>query len=164
MKRKTLAVLIISMLLLICFAVFYMTGGDKEPVAAADEVLLLFDLNTSDEIYQVSIEYMIDGEIVGDAGTRNANGTPFAENERIYYSFRLDAAHDISKLSLQLYVADFINDFGDHKSEYRIENEIKLSAEYGNTYYITIAGDKETGYTAFLKTADTNANLSLCRG
>jgi hypothetical protein len=51
-------------------------------------------------------------------------------------------------------VADFINDFGDHEGECKIENELNLFAEYGNIYYITISGDKENGYSATVKTTD----------
>jgi hypothetical protein len=154
MKRKALVVFIILILLLVFLVVCYMSNSDNEPTVAEDEVLLIFDLDTQDELYQVSMDYLIDGEIVGDAGTRNADGTPLIENERIYDPFKLDTEYDISKLSLQLYVADFINDFGDHEGEYKVENVLKLFAEYGNIYYITIAGDKENGYTAILKTTD----------
>jgi len=162
MKTKALFALITSILLIISLAGCHTSNLNEEPIAAIDEVLLIFDLDTQDEIYQVSMDYFVDEKIVGDAGARNADCTPFAENDRIYHPIKkgvdLNADLDISKLALQLYVADFINDFGDHKSEYKIENEIKLVAEYGNVYYIAIAGDKENGYTAFLKTADTKAN------
>jgi hypothetical protein len=154
LKRKALAVFIILILMLISFVVCYISNSDKEPTASEDEVLLIFDLDTQDELYQVSMDYLIDGEIVGDAGFRNADSTPFVENDRIYYPFNLDAEYDISKLSLQLYVADFINDFGDHEGEYKIKNRLDLSAEYGKDYYITITGDKENGYTAILKTTE----------
>jgi hypothetical protein len=157
-KRKALVGFIILILLLVSFIVCYIYNSDDEPTVAEDEVLLIFDLDTQDELYQVSMDYLIDGEIVGDSGTRNADGTPFYENERIYDSFKLDAEYDISKLCLQLYVADFINDFGDHKGEYKVENEIELFAEYGNIYYITISGDKENGYTAILKTKEQKTN------
>jgi hypothetical protein len=155
MKRKALVFSIFLILLLVLFVVCYMSNSDNEPTVAEDEVLLIFDLDTQDELYQVSMDYLINGEIVGDAGTRKADGTPLVENERIYYPFKLDTEYDISKLSLQLYVADFINDFGDHEGEYKVENTLKLFAEYGNIYYITISGDKENGYTAILKTTDT---------
>ena len=162
MKAKTLIALITSIWMIVFLAGCHTSNLNEEPIAAVDEVLLIIDLEVQDEIYQVSMEYLVDEKIVGDTGTRNADCTPLAENDRIYHSIKkgvhLDADLDIRKLSLQFYVADFINDFGDHKSEYKVENEIKLVAEYGNIYYIAIAGDKENGYTAFLKTAEDKAN------
>lgn len=154
MKTKVLAVFIILMLCIVSLVGCNMSVLNKEPVAADDEVLLIFNLDTQDKIYQVSMDYLVNGEKVGDAGIRNADGTPLSENDGICHSFSLNREIDISKLSLQLYTADFVNDFGSHEEEYKIENEIKLTAEYGKTYYITIAGNKESGYTAFLKTAE----------
>ena len=155
MKMKTLFAIIISTLLLVSTAGCHTSNTNEERIADDDEVLLIFDLNTKDEIYQISMDFIVDEKIVGRAGTRNANSTPFAKDERIYYSIvkgvDLNKDLDISKLSLQFYVADFINDFGEPDDEYKIENEIKLVAGYGNVYYITIAGDKENGYFAFLK-------------
>jgi hypothetical protein len=154
MKRKIFVVFILSILLLFSLAVCYIANTDKEPTVAEDEVLLLFDLDTQDELYQVSMDCLVDGQVVSSAGIRNADSTPFVENDRIYDPFKLGTEYDISKLSLQLYVADFINDFGDHEGEYKVENELNLLAEYGTIYYITISGDKENGYSATVKTTD----------
>lgn len=100
MKTKALFALVTSILLIISLVGCHTSNLNEEPIAAIDEGLLIFDLDTQDEIYQVSMDYFVDEKIAGDAGTRNADCT-FAETDRIYHSIKkrvdLNADLDLSK-------------------------------------------------------------------
>ncbi len=163
MKRKTLIALIASSLFVISLAG---CSPNKEPAAAEDEILLIVDLDSQDEIYQVSMDFFVDGVWVGDAGTRNADGTPLGSKERIYQFIQvgtdLEAGLDISRLSVQFYLANTLlndpKDLAERTVRYKVGEEVEIAAEYGNTYYISIVGSKESGFTVSLETADTKMN------
>lgn len=97
---------------------------------------------------------------MGGSAQSRADKKPLLKPDKCYFTIKdgedVKAGSDISKLSVSFFVADSpenignINSTASHEGQYKAGGEIKIDAEYGNTYYITISGDKKSGYKASL--------------
>ncbi len=133
------------------------TGSSSEVTAEQDEVLLEVTLETEDEIYMVSYDTFIDGDMVNGGETGNVNGSAITDN--VYISLTEDdfpEGSDLSALSIQFYIAYTTDNAGDiesaanHDGQDIVSNELSIEAAYGNKYSIVISGGKESGYAASL--------------
>lgn len=132
--------------------------ASEEPSVAEDELLFSFEVDTDDDIYYISHDLLLDGELMSGGLTGDADGSAISGN--LYYTVspeELWERDDLSQLSIRLYVSDNLDNLEDmsastaHQDEYAIKNELKINAQYGHTYHIVISGNKTEGYTASLK-------------
>lgn len=143
MKRikQMLAVLICAGIIITCAA----CGGRNAAENMVDEnTFVVAMINRCDaEIYGIHLEYGIDGEIVGDGGIVNADGSPIAAEDLIARDFTatdFPESADLSRFTMKVYVilAD--------EEEVLIEEPIAIAAAYDSIYYFELTGDEASGF------------------
>lgn len=141
------------------FYAFSLTGCNKNALVAEvadDEIALQIKLNTKDDIGLLIIDYIASSSS-GSGGISNANKTMLKHGEILTYTLNkqeLNNVTDIENIIIQFTV---ITEYVDPNYEniYPLEltkpmDPISLKANYGESYFITISGDKTSGYKAVL--------------
>ena len=129
-----------------------------EITAGKDEFLIAVRIDTDDNVYRLGHEYALGGVPVGGGECMNVGMKPLEGD--VYMSFRRDAllekGEDTDGFSVMFFVADTpvipedMNQAASHTGEYAVENEIRFSPRYGETYNVTVSGSKKDGYRAEL--------------
>ena len=157
MKKKIIgSILAIAVVLILVFIVYYRVVPD-EYVPAADEIALHIQLDTEEDIGLLVYDYRADGHEYS-GGISNADGSLIkhdSDNIVVWNKEELNTFSDTFELSMQFriiteYVTpNYENIYPDDITKY-IE-PISWDANFGESYFITITGDKTNGYKAILK-------------
>ena len=157
MKKKIIgSILAIAVVLALVFIVYYRAIPD-EYVPAADEIALHIQLDTEEDIGLLVYDYRADSHEYS-GGISNADGSLIkhdSDNIVVWNKEELNTLSDTFELSMQFriiteYVTpNYENIYPDDITKY-IE-PISWDANFGESYFITITGDKTNGYKAILK-------------
>ena len=157
MKKKIIgSILAIAVVLILVFIVYYRVVPD-EYVPAADEIALHIQLDTEEDIGLLVYDYRADGHEYS-GGISNADGSLIKHDSDIivvWNKVELNTLSDTFELSMQFriiteYVTpNYENIYPDDITKYM--EPISWDANFGESYFITIIGDKTNGYKAILK-------------
>ena len=157
MKKKIIgSILAIAVVLALVFIVYYRAVPD-EYVPAADEIALHIQLDTEEDIGLLVYDYRADGHEYS-GGISNADGSLIkhdSDNIVVWNKEELNTLSDTFELSMQFriiteYVTpNYENIYPDDITKYM--EPISWDANFGESYFITITGDKTNGYKAVLK-------------
>ena len=157
MKKKIIgSILAIAVVLVLVFIVYYRTVPD-EYVPAADEIALHIQLDTEEDIGLLVYDYRADSHEYS-GGISNADGSLIkhdSDNIVVWNKEELNTFSDTFELSMQFriiteYVTpNYENIYPDDITKYM--EPISWDANFGESYFITITGDKTNGYKAILK-------------
>ena len=157
MKKKIIgSILAIAVVLILVFIVYYRVVPD-EYVPAADEIALHIQLDTEEDIGLLVYDYRADGHEYS-GGISNADGSLIkhdSDNIVVWNKEELNTLSDTFELSMQFriiteYVTpNYENIYPDDITKYM--EPISWDANFGESYFITITGDKTNGYKAILK-------------
>ena len=157
MKKKIIgSILAIAVVLILVFIVYYRVVPD-EYVPAADEIALHIQLDTEEDIGLLVYDYRAEGHEYS-GGISNADGSLIkhdSDNIVLWNKEELNTFSDTFELSMQFriiteYVTpNYENIYPDDITKYM--EPISWDANFGESYFITITGDKTNGYKAILK-------------
>ena len=157
MKKKIIgSILAIAVVLILVFIVYYRVVPD-EYVPAADEIALHIQLDTEEDIGLLVYDYRADSHEYS-GGISNADGSLIkhdSDNIVVWNKEELNTLSDTFELSMQFriiteYVTpNYENIYPDDITKYM--EPISWDANFGESYFITITGDKTNGYKAILK-------------
>ena len=157
MKKKIIgSIFAIVVVLILVFIVYYRTVPD-EYVPATDEIALHIQLDTEEDIGLLVYDYRADGHEYS-GGISNADESLIkhdSDNIVVWNKEELNTLSDIFELSMQFriiteYVTpNYENIYPDDITKYM--EPISWDANFGESYFITITGDKTNGYKAILK-------------
>ena len=157
MKKKIIgSILAIAVVLILVFIVYYRVVPD-EYVPAADEIALHIQLDTEEDIGLLVYDYRADSHEYS-GGISNADGSLIkhdSDNIVVWNKEELNTFSDTFELSMQFriiteYVTpNYENIYPDDITKYM--EPISWDANFGESYFITITGDKTNGYKAILK-------------
>ena len=157
MKKKIIgSILAIAVVLILVFIVYYRVVPD-EYVPAADEIALHIQLDTEEDIGLLVYDYRAEGHEYS-GGISNADGSLIkhdSDNIVVWNKDELNTLSDTFELSMQFriiteYVTpNYENIYPDDITKYM--EPISWDANFGESYFITITGDKTNGYKAILK-------------
>ena len=128
-----------------------------EYVPAADEIALHIQLDTEEDIGLLVYDYRAEGHEYS-GGISNADGSLIkhdSDNIVVWNKEELNTFSDTFELSMQFriiteYVTpNYENIYPDDITKYM--EPISWDANFGESYFITITGDKTNGYKAILK-------------
>ena len=124
-------------------------GGEPAETVGA-EIALRIQMDVEEDIGLLLIDYEA-GASSGSGGTSHADKSPIERDELLFYTF---GEQDVENLSLTFtVVTEYVdpNYENVYPEEYtKPAGEVALQARFGETYSITITGDKTGGYTAAL--------------
>ena len=156
MKKKIIgSILAIAVVLILVFIVYYRVVPD-EYVPAADEIALHIQLDTEEDIGLLVYDYRADGHEYS-GGISNADGSLIkhdSDNIVVWNKEELNTLSDTFELSMQFriiteYVTpNYENIYPDDITKYM--EPISWEANFGESYFITITGDKTNGYKVAL--------------
>lgn len=156
MKKKIIgSILAIAVVLILVFIVYYRVVPD-EYVPAADEIALHIQLDTEEDIGLLVYDYRADSHEYS-GGISNADGSLIkrdADNIVVLNKEELNNVADTFELSMQFriiteyVVPNYENVYPDDITKYM--EPISWEAHFGESYFITITGDKANGYKAVL--------------
>ena len=157
MKKKIIgSILAIAVVLILVFIVYYRVVPD-EYVPAADEIALHIQFDTEDDLGLLVYDYRA-GRYEYSGGISNADGSLIkhdSDNIVVWNKEELNTFSDTFELSMQFriiteYVTpNYENIYPDDITKYM--EPISWDANFGESYFITITGDKTNGYKAILK-------------
>ena len=151
MKKK----LGIVLMILALFGCSKPNDGTYE--ASDDEIALQIQLDIKEDIGLLIVDYEAN-DSSGSGGTSNADKSLLKHDELLIYTLdkqNFKNPSDVENLSIQFSI---ITEYVDpnyeniYPEEYTKEMDaIALNAKFGESYYITITGDKINGYEAVLE-------------
>ena len=156
MKKKIIGIIVAIVILLTLSLVVYNQIIPNEYVPAADEIALHIQLDTEEDIGLLVYDYCADSHEYS-GGISNADGSLIkhdSDNIVVLNKEELNNIADTFELSMQFriiteYVApNYENIYPDDITKYM--EPISWEANFGEAYFITITGDKSTGYQAVL--------------
>ena len=157
MKKKIIGiVLAIAVVLVLAFIIYNQTVSD-EFVPADNEIALHLQLDTGEDVGLLVYDYRADSHEYS-GGISNADGSLIkrdSDNIVVLNKEELNNVADTFELSMQFriiteYVApNYENVYPDDITKYM--EPISWEAHFGESYFITITGNKTNGYKAVLK-------------
>ena len=156
MKKKIIGIIVASVIVLGLSLVIYNQIVPGEYVPAADEIALHLHLDTEEDIGLLVYDYRADSHEYS-GGISNADGSLIkhdSDNIVVLNKEELNNIADTFELSMQFriiteYVApNYENIYPDDITRYM--EPISWQAHFGESYFITITGDKTNGYKAVL--------------
>ena len=156
MKKKIIGIIAATVVVLGLGLVVYNQIIPKEYVPADDEIALHLQLDTEEDVGLLVYDYRMDSHEYS-GGMSNADGSLIKHDSDVIVVWNkeeLNSLSDAFELSMQLriiteYVApNYENVYPDNITKY-IE-PISWEAHFGESYFITITGNKTNGYKAVL--------------
>ena len=154
--RRRIGITIVFILCLALILVGCNKTEDTPYEPAEDEIALHIQLELKEDIGLLVVNYDANGS-GGSGGTCNADKSLLKHDDSLIYSIYEQSFEDptqVKDLSLQFVI---INEYENpnyeniYPEEYTVPMDaISLDASFGESYYITISGDKTNGYTATL--------------
>ena len=154
MKKKTIGMIVAIVIVLGLILVVYHQIIPNEYVPAADEIALHLQLDTEEDIGLLVYDYRA-GSHEYSGGISNADRSLIkhdSDNVVVWNQEELDNLSDTFALSIQFriiteYVApNYENIYPEDITKYT--EPISWEARFGESYFITITGDKTNGYQA----------------
>ena len=136
--------------------IFYNQTASDESIPADHEIALQIQLDTTEDIGLLVYDYCADGHEYS-GGTSNADGSLLKHDSNITVRWtreELNSSADSVAWSVQFriiteYVTpNYENIYPDEITEYT--EPVSWEAYFGETYYVTITGNKANGYNAIL--------------
>ena len=129
-------------------------GGDNpsDYVVGADEIALIIQLNTEEDIGLLVFDYSVDGREHG-GGISNADKTELKHDDRLIWVWKreeLECSADVIKLTIQFRIIteyvdpNYENVYPDSLT--RALSPISFEARFGESYSFVITGDNMNGY------------------
>ena len=156
MKKKIIGMIAATVVVLGLGLVVYNQIIPKEYVPADDEIALHLQLDTEEDVGLLVYDYRIDSHEYS-GGMSNADGSLIKHDSDVIVVWNkeeLNSLSDTFELSMQLriiteYVApNYENVYPDNITKYT--EPISWEAHFGESYFITITGNKTNGYKAIL--------------
>ena len=156
MKKKIIRIIVAIVIVLGLSLVVYNQIIPNEYVPANDEIALHIQLDTQEDIGLLVYDYRADSHEYS-GGISNADGSLIkhdSDNIVVWNKEELNNLSDTFELSMQFriiteYVApNYENVYPDDITKYVVP--ISWEAHLGESYFITITGDKTNGYKAVL--------------
>lgn len=156
MKKKVIGIIAAIVVVLGLSLVVYNQIIPNEYVPAADEIALHLHLDTEEDIGLLVYDYRADSHEYS-GGISNADGSLIkrdSDNIVVLNKEELNNIADTFELSMQFriiteYVApNYENVYPDDITKYM--EPISWDAHFGESYFITITGDKTNGYQAVI--------------
>lgn len=156
MGRKKIWIPIAIAAVLIFGFMLYSQMRSKEYVPADDEIALHIQLDTKEDIGLLVYDYRADDHEYS-GGISNADKSLIKHDSDVVVVWsqeELSASSDAVKLSVQFrIITEYVNPNYENvypESITKYANPLSLEARFGETYFVTITGDKTNGYTATL--------------
>ena len=131
----------------------FLSGGNSSDYeVGADEIALIIQLNTEEDIGLLVFDYSVDGREHG-GGISNANKTELKHDEQLIWVWNredLECSADVVNLSMQFRIIteyvdpNFENVYPDSLT--RTLAPISFDARFGESYSFIITGDNMNGY------------------
>lgn len=156
MKKKIIGIIAATVVVLGLGLVVYNQIIPKEYVPADDEIALHLQLDTEEDVGLLVYDYRADSHEYS-GGMSNADGSLIKHDSDVIVVWNkeeLNSLSDTFELSMQLriiteYVApNYENVYPDNITKYT--EPISWEAHFGESYFITITGNKTSGYKAVL--------------
>lgn len=154
MKHKTIKIFIIIIILLILSFLLIKYLKNNEYSTPLEEITLEIKLDLKEDIGLIIIDYEVD-DISGSGGISNANKTLISYNDTLTYTLNKQEFNNLSNIENLIINFKIITKYIDPNYENIYPEEytsiiapIQIKAHYGETYRITITGDKTNGYIA----------------
>lgn len=156
MKKKIIGIIAATVVVLGLGLVVYNQIIPKEYVPADDEIALHLQLDTEEDVGLLVYDYRADSHEYS-GGMSNADGSLIKHDSDVIVVWNkeeLKSLSDTFELSMQLriiteYVApNYENVYPDNITKYT--EPISWEAHFGESYFITITGNKTSGYKAVL--------------
>ena len=156
MKKKAIGIIAAIVIVLGLSLVVYNQIIPNEYMPSDNEIALHMQLDTEEDVGLLVYDYCADGHKYS-GGISNADGSLIkhdSDNIVVWNSEELDNLSDTFELSMQFriiteYVApNYENVYPDDITKYM--EPISWEAHFGESYLITITGDKTNGYKAVL--------------
>lgn len=156
MGRKRIWIPIAIAAVLILGLMLYSQMCSEEYAPADNEVALHIQLDTKEDIGLLVYDYRADGQEYS-GGTSNADRSLIKHDSDVIVVWsqeELDTASDAVELSIQFriiteYVTpNYENVYPESITKYA--NPLSLEAQFGESYFVTVTGDKTNGYMATL--------------
>ena len=154
MNKKRMGIVLAIVAVLGLGFILYRQITPDEYVPDDDEIALHIQLNIREDVGLLVFDYRADdSEYSG--GISNANKTLIkhnSDNIKVWNKQELDCSSDTVELSIQFRIIteyvepNFENIYPEDISKYI--DPISWEAHFGETYFITITGDKTSGYKA----------------
>ena len=154
--KKIIGIAAAAVIVLGLSLVIYNQISPDEYVPADDEIALHLKLDTEEDVGLLVYDYRADGHEYS-AGTSNADRSLIkhdSDNIVVWNKGELSSSSDTVELSVQFRVIteyvtpNYENIYPDDVTKY-IE-PVSWKAHFGESYFITITGDKTNGYKAVL--------------
>ena len=154
MKHKTIKIFIIIIILLILSFLLIKHLKNNEYNTPLEEITLEIKLDLKEDIGLIIIDYEVD-DISGSGGISNANKTLISHNDTLTYTLNKQEFNNFSNIENLIINFKIITKYIEPNYENIYPEEytstmspIQIKAHYGETYHITITGDKTNGYIA----------------
>lgn len=157
MKKKIIGIIIAIVIVLGLGLIIYNQIIPGEYVPDDDEIALHIQLDTKEDVGLLVYDYRVDSHEYS-GGISNADGSLIkhdSDNIVVWNKEELNNLSDTFELSMQFriiteYVTpNYENVYPDNITKYM--EPISWEAHFGESYLITITGDKTNGYKAVLK-------------
>lgn len=156
MKKKIIGIIVSILIVLGLSLVVYNQIIPNEYAPAADEIALHIQLDVGEDVGLLVYEYRADGHEYS-VGISNADRSLIkhdSDNIVVWNKEELNNISDTFELSMQFriiteyVVPNYENIYPDVITKYM--EPISWEARFGESYFITITGDKTNGYKAVL--------------
>lgn len=154
MKHKTIKIFIIIIILLILSFLLIKYLKNNKYNTPLEEITLEIKLDLKEDIGLIIIDYEVD-DISGSGGISNANKTLISHNDTLTYTLNKQEFNNLSNIENLIINLKIITKYIEPNYENIYPEEytstmspIQIKAHYGETYHITITGDKTNGYIA----------------
>lgn len=154
MKHKTIKTFIIIIILLILSFLLIKYLKNNKYNTPLEEITLEIKLDLKEDIGLIIIDYEVD-DISGSGGISNANKTLISHNDTLTYTLNKQEFNNLSNIENLIINLKIITKYIEPNYENIYPEEytstmspIQIKAHYGETYHITITGDKTNGYIA----------------
>lgn len=122
-------------------------SGVREALQETGSFRINIQNNSSDKIYGMVMYYYLDGKLLGTRGMSNADGSSLKQGDKGSFEFIPEdfpsgtSAIGLSGFSFDLYVVDSTG------KETQVCKNMKVSAKYAWTFFFSLTGDFNTGFT-----------------
>ena len=156
MKKKIIGIIAAIVVVLGLGLVVYNQVIPKEYVPADDEIVLHLQLDTEEDVGLLVYDYRVDSHEYS-GGISNADESLIKHDSDVIVVWNkeeLNSLSDTFELSMQLRIIteyvepNYENVYPDNITKYT--EPISWEAHFGESYFITITGNKTNGYKALL--------------
>lgn len=156
MKKKQIAIVTAILVVLGLGFIFYKQMTTDEYVPADDEIALHIQLDTKEDFGLLVYDYRVDNKEYS-GGTSNADKSLIKHDSNdivVWNMEELNSSSDTIELSIQFrIITEYVNPnyeniYPENITKYI--NPISWEADFGESYFVTITGDKTNGYKVVL--------------